>query len=444
MSNRIEHSYVPTPIQAELHADPTRFKVIVFGRRSGKSTFGWNEGVATCLERPNMNVWIVCPTFQQAKDIYWRGGDISRYLLKGMYKKKNDSDLMVEFDNGSILQLKSAERPDTLKGSGLDLVIWDEVALTRNAGYIWEEVLGPSLSDKHGRAIFISTPKGYNYFYDLYEIGLSGHEGEWRSWKIPTSESGAPWTLTKQGKQELKNLEDRMTEDAFAQEYGADFRRRTGLVFPEFSRETHIRNFEIKTKHLLEMGMDFGYTNPTAFIFSYFDDDDVWYLFDEYYEMGKTIFEHSGMIRARREQYPNGQKAIFGDSEDPQSIAEYSRYGLFITPVVKYQNSLTIGIDRIADRLKVDPKTGEPRMYIHPNCRNLIKELESYAWKEYRGDYSDDIPEKGNDHAIDAMRYIILTHTRRLDSTDFKAIPLYNPEGAGVRKKKVDLWKWKE
>jgi len=439
----IQHTYVPTKMQRELHSDGTRFKVVVVGRRSGKSTYALNEAIATCLEKDNQLVWIVVPTFQQAKDIYWRGSDISRYLIKGMYKKKNDSDLMVEFHNGSVLYLKSVERPDSLKGSGLDLLIWDEVAMTRNARYVWEEVLQPTLSDKHGRAVFISTPKGYNYFHELYLRGVEGEDSEWKSWKIATKDSYAPWTLTKQGQGELQRLKERMTEDAYAQEYEADFTRRTGLVFPEFEREIHVKDFEVKTKYPLEMGQDFGYTNPTAVIYSYFDDDDTWWIFDEYYEMGKTIFEHSGMILAKRRQYANTQKAIYGDSEDPQSIGEYANYGVFITPVIKRRDSVLIGIDRIRERMKVDPASKKPKMFIHPNCRNLIRELETHAWKEFRGDGNDE-PEKENDHAIDGARYIILMHTRGISRDSIKSIPMYNPIGANIKKKKVDLWNWKE
>lgn len=442
----IQHTYVPTKMQRELHQDGTRFKVVVVGRRSGKSTYALNEAIATCLEKDNQLVWIVVPTFQQAKDIYWRGSDISRYLMKGMYKKKNDSDLMVEFNNGSIMYLKSAERPDSLKGSGLDLLIWDEVAMTRNARYVWEEVLQPTLSDKHGRAVFISTPKGYNYFYELYMRGVEGKDPEWKSWKIATKDSYAPWTMTKQGQQELEKLKQRMTEDAYAQEYEADFTRRTGLIFPEFDRGIHVRDFEVVSKYPLEMGQDFGYTHPTAMIYSYFDNDDVWYIFDEYYEVGKTIFEHSGGILAKRRQYANTQKAIYGDSEDPQSIGEYANFGVFITPVIKRRgkdDSVLVGIDRIRERLKVDPVTKKPKMFIHPNCRNLIREIENYAWKEFKEEGDNEIPLKLDDHAIDAMRYIIIMHHKGISRESIMSVPMYNPVGANVKKKKVDLWNYK-
>lgn len=438
---QIKSSYEPTRVQAELHGDAARFKVIVFGRRSGKSTYAFNEALITCLEKPNQKVWIITPTFQQARDIYWKGSDIARYLLDGMYEKKNDSTLTVEFFNGSILQLKSAERPETLRGSGLDLIIIDEAAEIRYLKRLWEEVLLPALSDKLGRGIIIGTPKGYNYFYTMYMFGIEGVT-DWKSWKVPTRDSDAPWTRSDAGQNEIVRLQEVMSEDAFAQEYGADFRKHTGLVFKDFDRLVHVKPFEIKTNLAIECGHDFGYTNPTAVAFSYFDNDDVWYIFDEYYQEEKTIFNHTGTIKSIREKYPNPIKAVYGDSEDAQSISEYGGYGWFITPVVKSRQSVIIGIDRISERLKVDAQNREPRIYIHPRCVNVIKEFERYRWAENRNpEMSSEEPEKENDHLMDALRYIILMHNKNQKQIIKKApIRMYNPAGARIKKRKTDLW----
>lgn len=436
---KIQYKYEPTEMQRMLHSDPTRFKVVVVGRRSGKSTYAFNEAIATCLEKENRKVWILVPTYPQARDVYWRGSDITRYLTKQMYKKKNDVELMIEFHNGSVLQLKSAERPESLRGSGLDLLIWDEVASTRNAKMIWEEILLPSLSDKLGRGVFIGTPKGYNFFFDLFQYAQSG-ESDWKGWQIPTKDSGNFWTLTADGQKELDRLKDTMTEDSYMQEYGADFRKHTGLVFKDFERGIHIRPFEVKTRFPLELGHDFGYTNPTAVLFSYFDEDDNWYIFDEYYWANRTIFEHAGSIRAQRERYPNSLRAVYGDSEDSSAIAEYSRYGWFVTPVFKDRKSVLTSIDRVAERLKINPITKEPKLFIHPNCVNLIMEMERYRWKEQRSDSAIDEPEKELDHLIDAMRYIILMHAKTKLNLLTPARFSYVPSGANIQRKKKSMW----
>ena len=427
---RIVHPYEPTDKQAELHGDSTRFKVAVFGRRSGKSTFALNEAIQVCLEKPNSKVWIICPTFAQAKDIYWIGPDmVNKFVLPEYVKRKNDSTLLIEFKTGSILQFKGADRPEVMRGVALDLLISDEIAEHRYAKETWEQILLPALSDKQGQAIFIGTPKGYNFMYELYELGQNENLEVWKSWKVPTWKSGAPWTQTRAGKKELKRLEEQMTEDAYMQEYGADFRKHTGLVFKTFERDVHVQSFEVNATYPLEVGQDFGYTNPTAVLFSYFDNDDTWYIFDEYYASQKPIIEHAGSLMAKRNLYNNKLKSAFGDSEDPQSIAEYAKYDWYLTPAPKPKGSIITGISRIEERMKINAVTGRPKVIIHPRCQNLIYELERYRWKEQKNYELNeaDTPEKAYDHLIDAMRYIVLNH-RTEQKQEFKPIKsVYTP-----------------
>ena len=136
-------------------------------------------------------------------------------------------------------------------------------------------------------------------------------------------------------------------------------------------------------------------------------------------------------------------KAIYGDSEDSSAIAEYSRYGWFITPVSKDRKSVATGIDRIIERLKVNPVTKQPKLFIHPNCVNLIKEIERYRWKERRADSDQDEPEKEFDHLMDAMRYIILMHYKNKTNFISPARFSYVPSGANIKKKKKSMWDYK-
>lgn len=423
--------YKPTPIQKELHNDLTRFKVAVFGRRSGKSTFAVNEAIKTCCKKDGSKAWIVAPTFSQAKDIYWHGNDMLRkYLPREVTTKINGSELLVEFINGSILQFKGADRPETMRGSALDLIIEDEVAEHRYGKETWEQVLQPSLTDKQGKAIFIGTPKGYNYFYDLYELGMSGNNF-WKSWRVPTWESGAPWTLTPEGKAELELEKALMTEDAFMQEFGADFRKHTGLIFKDFNRSVHVKSFEVNTQYPMEIGQDFGFTNPTAAIFSYFDKDDNMYVFDEHYEIEKPVKVHAGLLLAKRAMYKNSLKATYGDSEDPQIIAEYGLHDWYISPVYKQKGSVISGINRIQEKLRINPITSMPKIFIHPRCVNLTKEMERYRWQEQKNIELNqpDEPEKSFDHAVDALRYIVLMHSKA-ENTKEESIPFtYRPRG---------------
>lgn len=424
--------YQPTPVQLMLHNDPVRNKVIIFGRRSGKSTYCINEAVKVCLQKPDQKVWIICPTYAQVRDIYWRGGDmVNKYVVKEVTRKLNEHEMLIEFINGSIIQFKGSENKDALVGSGLDLVILDECAKMRDLEDIWENKITPALSDKMGRAIFVTTPQGYDYTYNLYELGQQGDKS-WKSWRIPTWDSKAPWTITAQGQEEIERLKGQMNEDAFMQEYGADFRSHTGLVFKEFDRAIHVKDFDIPDNVMIEGGIDFGFTNPTAVVLAYWDDDENFYVFDEYYEVGKSIDESAARILAMRYKYPNNLRATWGDSEDPQQIMEYGKRQFYISPVIKVRNSINIGIDRIRNLLKKNPVTNKPKFFIHSRCKNTIMELERYRWRDRQGDTNfRDVPEDAYDHAMSCLRYIVMNHRKR-ENVKLFAKPInfgYKPMG---------------
>lgn len=423
----------PTPVQSEVYAHPARFKVLVMGRRGGKSTLALNFAQRRCLEKPGARVWIICTTYGNAKDIYWRDANmIKRYIITETGAKINESELVIAYPNGSVLQFKGADRPETLRGSGLDLIVLDEISEWRYAEDTWNAVLSPALADKQGEALFIGTPKGENFFKSLFDLGQSP-DHYYTSWQIPTWESGAPWTLTPEGKAELERERLGKAEEWFMQEYGAEFRKFTGLVFKEFDRKLHVMEFEVPSRYDIMCGMDFGWTNPTTNMFTYLDDDDNFYVFDEYGDTEKPVREHAGKILAKRYEYDNAVKAILGDSANSQTIQEFNQYQWYVTPVKKDKDSVINGINRMSDRMVVNPATGKPKLFIHPRCTQLIYELERYKWKEQKNpELNDkDQPEDANDHYIDAVRYVINHHnTSRAKPGKMKPIPFtYRPKG---------------
>jgi phage terminase large subunit-like protein len=142
--------------QSQAWNDKHRFRVICAGRRSGKSTFAQLQVISWASQEVGL-YWIVAPTYVQAKQIHWQG--IQHYIPQKLVSKKNEAELSVELINGSKIQLKSAENPDSLRGVKLRGLVVDEVASIRNWGWLWQEVLRATLTDYEAPAIFISTPK---------------------------------------------------------------------------------------------------------------------------------------------------------------------------------------------------------------------------------------------------------------------------------------------
>ena len=127
MSNAVELTlYTPHEKQLEIHKSPARFKVLNWGRRTGKSVFAINHTLIEAMKRPG-RYWIVAPTYRQAKNIYWLEV-IPQSIPKEVVLKKNEQELTVHLINGSVIELKGADNQDSLRGAGIKGLILDEYA----------------------------------------------------------------------------------------------------------------------------------------------------------------------------------------------------------------------------------------------------------------------------------------------------------------------------
>jgi len=206
----------PHPGQAAVHHDPSRFKVLAAGRRWGKTRLGVNE----CLDvaARGGRSWWVSPSYKTG-EVGWRplrriGGRIGAEVRK--------VDRQINLANGGSVTVRSADNPDSLRGEGLDFVVMDECAFMSEMA--WTEAIRPALSDRQGRALFISTPKGRNFFWRLWTRGNEG-DGEWQSWRFPTSDN--PYIPPS----EIEAARLSLPERIFQQEYLAEFLEDGGGVF---------------------------------------------------------------------------------------------------------------------------------------------------------------------------------------------------------------------
>jgi len=156
--------------QNQIAEDLHRFRVVNCGRRFGKTTEAVLEIKAKALARPNRIAYIA-PTYQQARDIAW---EQLKQEVQDFNKGINESRLEVKtrtLEGGeSIIFLRGWESVETLRGQKFDFLVIDEIAQMRNFWLNWQEVLRPTLTDTKGEALFISTPKGFNHFYDLFNL----------------------------------------------------------------------------------------------------------------------------------------------------------------------------------------------------------------------------------------------------------------------------------
>jgi phage terminase large subunit-like protein len=202
--------------QAEVHKSEARFKVLAAGRRWGKTRLGVNE----CLDVASQGgrAWWVAPSYKTS-EVGWRplrriGGKIGAEIRK--------VDRQINLPGGGSVQVRSADDPNSLRGEGLDFVVGDEIAFMKEEA--WTEALRPSLSDRQGKALFISTPKGRNWFWRMFQRGKDG-DGEWASFQYPTSDN--PYIAP----DEIEAARRYLPERIFQQEYLAMFLDDAGGVF---------------------------------------------------------------------------------------------------------------------------------------------------------------------------------------------------------------------
>lgn len=196
--------------QRRVADDDSRFKVMACGRRWGKSRLGAALCVKTALE--GGRAWWTAPSYPMSQ-VGWR---LIRQLgrqLPGANIRLVDRKL--EVSNGGMVQVRSADNPDSLRGEGLDFVVLDECAFMKEDA--WTHAIRPALSDRQGGAMFISTPAGRNWFYLLFNRGMDDAFDEWKSWRYPTSDN--PYIADDEIEAARRNLPERI----FRQEYLAEF-----------------------------------------------------------------------------------------------------------------------------------------------------------------------------------------------------------------------------
>ena len=321
--------------------------------------------------------------------------------------KKNEADLEITLINGSRIALKSAEHPDRLRGVKLNGLVVDEIAFLRDWDRIWEEALRPTLTDMQAPALFISTPRGYNHFFDLWQKG-QGDDPDWKSWRFTTYDN--PFVP----REEIDQAKNELDEDAFAQEYLAEFKKFTGLVYKDFSREKHvIAPIELGPDWTFYRAIDFGWAHPTAVLFVAVDPKGIMYIYDEIYQTGLQTPDLANLINQKSAH--RHFAATVADSAQASDIAELQKYGLAISPVKKTSGSRDEDWSTFRIR-KVSEKLRNGKLFVFENCQNTIWEFENYRYHEVReGNTVQERPMKVNDHAMDALSYLVVSLPERVE-----------------------------
>ena len=384
-----------------------RFKVLVAGRRWGKTRLG----VWLCIAKATQGkrAWWVAPTYAMAlegwKELRTLGVDYGFTI--------NESQKTLYTTTGGSVTVRSADNPDRLRGAGLDFIVLDECAFIKEN--VWREVLRATLTERQGGALFISTPRGFNWFKRLYDDSVN--YDDWERWQLPTETN--PFVP----KAELDIAKTEIGSYLYSQEYEAQFvEAKGGLIHREWFKyydktsevyynkdgsETNVTWLQTPEKRIADdtlrivVAVDLATSTKesadytVALVLGLSSDNDVFVL-----DLVRSRLEAPDVLKMLQSVYDKWQPEVVG--------IERAGYQLAFIQMARQQTNLPIrelkaDKDKLSRALPLSAKMEAGKVYFPRNVgwySDLEKELLEFPAGEY-------------DDQVDALSYAILLVTRR-------------------------------
>jgi hypothetical protein len=429
-----ETGYVPHLGQEKVHYNSSRHRVLVNGRRWGKTLVGGKE-VETCawclnfLGEP-MRGWIIGPEYSDAEKEFRVVYDSLKKLgvdtLSNKFVSNPDNGNMhIKTRWGFDLECRSARHPESLVGEGLDFVLLVEAG--RHKRKMWGDYVRPALSDKRGWSLMSGVPEGASensLLYSMYQRGQDVSKKTWYSIRMPS------WTNTVvfpggRNDPEILEAEDDLTEDEFQRQYEAKFVDRVGRVMKEWDDDDHIADLEYNRRWPLYACVDYGYTNDWVWLWIQVDEDNNVYVIGE---ERFTLMDTEEIAREKFLQHPLLSKLllIYGPPAEPDDNNILSR---ILSKTVRSNTGGEIktrdGMVRKA--LKLRPShlpdghpEKKPQLIVDRSCTKLTWEMRTgYRWPENKSEQKSDSerPLDKDNHGPEALGRFFKGHMGSSDPT---------------------------
>jgi hypothetical protein len=415
------------PGQSEVYRDlfvdqSCLYSALCTSRGWGKSYLASAAAVTAVFELlqlpkkvPNKDVYIVAPTHDQVTDIYYPIIQYDLGIEHFCIKSSRDLGKFV-FANDTTLRLLSYESIERMRGKGAYFVVWDEVSSCKKGlspKEAWEAVMLPCINTRWsperaaffgakspGRALAISTPKGFNHFYDMYNYRES--DKRWKSYKFDYKQS--PLLDVS----EIELAKANMDPIQFASEYLADFKESGNSVFYCFDRTKHVRDDleYFGDEEAVHVNIDFnvGLQCSSAFalrgaqihILDEFkghpDTETLASVLREKYRGHKIYAYPDPSGRARKTSAPVGQTDFSILSSAGIECLARSK----APPIVDSVNAV--------NRMLINANQ-QTNLFVHPRCKGVISSLERTKWTETNPDIAAIDKSEGIEHFSDGVRY---------------------------------------
>ena len=401
-----------TACQSDVYKSQARFRILVAGRRFGKTYLALVELFKAACEKGRL-AWYVAPTYRQAKRIAWK--PLKEMTRRYWACQPNETDLRIELRGGGTICLKGADNYESLRGDGLDFLILDEYASI--AKEVWPEVLRPALADRNGKGLFIGTPHGHNHFYELFNFAK--RQQDWAAFQFTTAEGGNV------SKEELEGATHELDQRTYRQEFEASFENvSAGRVYHAFSREGNVDEVFYDSRLPLFWSLDFN-INPMCAVIGQVDGKTV-YVLEEIVLRDSNTPKACEVFAQRlgklRRAAPFGLPiGIYGDATASTLRTNASRTDWQI--VKAYTENLGHNFEfrrrssnpPVKDRVNcvnamLCNQASERRLIVDPKCKHLIEDFERVLWKsDPSGNFQSEIDKSDPDrsHVSDALGYMI-------------------------------------
>lgn len=388
------------PGQMKVFKTKSRFKVVVAGRRWGKSRLAAVAMIKYAKIKKRL-IWYVAPSYRMAKDIMWPV--LLEEIPRRWIKKTHETDLSIMLVNGTRIVLKGADNADSLRGVGIHFLVMDEVQdIDPDA---WHKVLRPTLASTGGHALFIGTPKGFNVLYELYTLGQKPENqeaGRWYSWQFETITS--PFIPP----EEIEDAKADMDPKSYAQEFLASFLTMSGRVYHSFDRNIHVRKTAFNPNLPIWIGQDFN-IDPMSSVVVQPQEDGTIHVVDEIVLRGSNTEEVCNEIERRywREMkkivlYPDPAGQYRQHARGESDLEVFREKGIRNQRFHRKHPPIADRVNSVNRMLK--SADGRVRMHIDPKCKHLIKSLEETLYKPGGRDINKDADVE---HSADALGYLV-------------------------------------
>lgn len=398
------------PLIKALEEDKYKRIMAIWPRRAGKDILCFNLMIRAALRKVAVYYYIF-PTYSQAKRVIYdaitnTGEKVLDYIPKELVASKNSQEMKITLTNGSIIQLVGSDNYDALMGTNPQGCIFSEYALQNPMAY---QYIKPILTANHGWAIFISTPRGKNHLWELYQIALNSPE--WYCTKLTVADT-KHITLNDIERERAEGI---MSEDLIQQEYNTSFSMGVeGAYYMKYLDKMRLNNrigqvpYEIGFK--VHTAWDIG-TECTAIVF--FQTVGTTVRIIDYYQNSRQGLEHYISVL--------DQKGYnYGKHIAPHDIA-VKEWGSGITRIEKAKQlgvNFTLSANQsIEDGIEA-VRTTFSKMYIdETNCKELLKVLENYRqeYDQKRKVYKGYPLKDWASHGADAMRYMAISLPKTQD-----------------------------